>query len=836
MNDRFMTLAFHSLFWLVNFGERMMVGGFIDFYTVQIRYLCYFAGHMNIENTFRKLFFLIAFSFLSLQVGATHIVGGEIFYDYVGGTTYRVTMYIYRDCANGVPPFDNPAAIGIFDQDFNLVSAQFVNVRADSILIPSLINNPCFVPPTNICYRRATYIFNVNLTPSSGTYYIAYQRCCRNNTINNIIAPGQTGATYVGEIRLSSSFINSSPRFDSLPPPFACLNYPLVFDHSATDPDGDSIRYSLCTPLNGADTLNPAPAPPAAPPYNNIIFVPPYNVNNMLNGTPGIQPLSIDSITGLLTATPNTIGQFVIGVCAKEYRNNVYLGQTRRDYQLNIVPCPSLVVAAFLNPIVVCGSNTVSFQNGSFGAIAYHWDFGVTNQTNDTSNAINPVFTYPDTGTYTVTLIAYSIFNPGCADTIRGTVSVNSELITDFTSIQNQCSSTVTFRDTIIASVGGTYSYNWNFGDNTTATGTNPQHTYGAPGTYAVTLIVASSTGCRDTVTKSITILRPINATTKVIQNVRCKGQCNGSGIVVVNNNNGPFTILWNNPPGQTNDTLLALCADTYSGTVTDSVGCTTTFSLVITEPPLLTTSVNTTPDYCGDACVGTAAALAAGGTPPFSYSWSNGATTNPLQLLCFGNYTVSVTDANGCTNSGSATVAQLDSFPAINVLPQTDTIYKGQSVNLTSGANANVSYNWQPGTFLNNNTISNPVSTPNQDIQYVLTVTDAFGCTASDTANIFVLDYLCKEPEIYIPNAFSPNGDGMNEVLYVYGGQIKELLLRIYDRWGEKVFETTKPGTGWDGTYKGKNVMPGVFVYYLEAVCYDNERFFKKGNITVIR
>lgn len=81
--------------------------------------------------------------------------------------------------------------------------------------------------------------------------------------------------------------------------------------------------------------------------------------------------------------------------------------------------------------------------------------------------------------------------------------------------------------------------------------------------------------------------------------------------------------------------------------------------------------------------------------------------------------------------------------------------------------------------------------------------------------------------PLFFIPNAFTPNGDANNDIFRVRGEQIRELLVRVYDRWGEKVFETTTPGKGWDGTYKGKKVNPGVFVYYVESVCFNNEKFF---------
>jgi gliding motility-associated-like protein len=98
------------------------------------------------------------------------------------------------------------------------------------------------------------------------------------------------------------------------------------------------------------------------------------------------------------------------------------------------------------------------------------------------------------------------------------------------------------------------------------------------------------------------------------------------------------------------------------------------------------------------------------------------------------------------------------------------------------------------------------------------------------------VKQVLCAEPEIFIPNAFTPNGDQSNDLMVVRGNTIRELLFRIYDRWGEKVFETTVPGEGWDGTYKGKKANPAVYVYYVEATCFGNEKFFKKGNITLIR
>jgi len=98
------------------------------------------------------------------------------------------------------------------------------------------------------------------------------------------------------------------------------------------------------------------------------------------------------------------------------------------------------------------------------------------------------------------------------------------------------------------------------------------------------------------------------------------------------------------------------------------------------------------------------------------------------------------------------------------------------------------------------------------------------------------MIDVICGPPDLYVPNAFTPNGDGDNDVLLVRGNNITNMTLRIYHRWGEKVFESTDQSTGWDGTYKGKECDPAVFVYYLDVDCLGGESYEQKGNITLIR
>lgn len=790
------------------------------------------------------MFFLLKPS----SVNATHIVGGEMYYEYVGNSSYIITLVVYRDCYYGVPPFDPIASIGIFTGANQLYTELCLAVKPDSTTIPPVINSPCFVPPTNICYRRGYYRSSpVFLPPNLNGYQLVYQRCCRNQTILNIINPGYVGITIYAYIPPALSVaINSNPVFNELPPPFLCLGVPFTFDHSANDADGDSLVYELCTPFIGGEpfscgvapcgvplTCGPAPHPPDNPPYSTVTFQPPFNMNNLMGGV----PLSINPQTGQLNATPNTIGQFVIGVCVAEYRSGILLSRTRRDLQLNVVACPTLVVAAIQNPLIICGSNTVFFQNQSIGAGTYLWNFGDPSTLADTSTSINPSWTYPGVGNYAVTLIAYSQYGQNCSDTIVEIVKIFPPFAADFTFAQTPCSLSVSFTSTSQNTGSGfAAQWNWNFGDNTSSNQPNPVHVYSAPGTYTVTLTVTSDSGCVKVITKNVTVNPQLTASVMLSAPVQCHNDCNASVAVLPVNGVFPFTYLWSN--GQTTASLTGLCAGTYTVSVTDSLNCTTTNSATITNPAPLSASTNVSDDYCGRICIGTALVTASGGVGPYSYQWNDpqNQTSAYIHSLCEGNYIVIITDANGCTLTASAEVGYTDYFPPFQALPPEATIYQGQSVSITSTVYPGGVYQWSPPIGLNNINISNPVATPDQSIVYVVQFADSNGCPNADTVRIFIKETTCIEPEIFVPNAFSPNDDGSNDILYVRGNTIRELLLRIYNRWGEKVFETNNPASGWNGVYKGAKVQPGVYDYYLEATCVNNEKFFKKGNITVLR
>lgn len=356
---------------------------------------------------------------------ATHIIGGEMNYKCLGNDQYEISLTVYRDCFLGEAPLDDTAYVAAYNIDGQLV--QTLPILLGHIDTINQVD-ACLVIPPNICVETTTYVDTITLQNRVGGYRLVYQRCCRNGTILNIVDPLNTGATY--DILLSETAMatcNSSPVLSEWPPTFVCVNRPLKFNSNATDIDGDSIAYRLCAPLRGSTTIdNPRPRPAMPPPYTKVTWnTPTYDLNNLLGGI----PLKIDSKTGVLTGTPNLIGQFVVGVCVDEFRNGVLISTTRRDFQYNVIPCED-VVAKFDLPTIQCEDLTVVPQNRTEGEPeGFLWKFfDNSGRILGTSSEFDPSYTFPDTGNYTVRLIV----NPTsiCVDSSEQTILLKTNPLT----------------------------------------------------------------------------------------------------------------------------------------------------------------------------------------------------------------------------------------------------------------------------------------------------------------------------------------------------------------------------------------------------------------------
>jgi len=144
-------------------------------------------------------------------------------------------------------------------------------------------------------------------------------------------------------------------------------------------------------------------------------------------------------------------------------------------------------------------------------------------------------------------------------------------------------------------------------------------------------------------------------------------------------------------------------------------------------------------------------------------------------------------------------------------------------------------SYMWTPSELVVSPISQQTDATINEDIIFTLTVSDGI-CSRQDTVEIKVYEIICEDPYVFIPNAFSPNGDNENDVLYVRGIWIEKMIFRIFDRWGELVFESTDVANGWDGSFRGKMLDPDVYDFYLDVTCIGGLKSITKGNVTLMK
>jgi gliding motility-associated-like protein len=362
----------------------------------------------------RYLLFFLFFIVVTTSY-ASHIVGGEMSYKCLGNNQYEVKLQVFRDCSSSIIVwFDSLASIGIYQADGTFVSSIFV-APTNAFFLESPSIDECTIAPSDVCVESVTYIDTITLPFMVGGYHLVYQRCCRNVTVSNILDPLITGVTHTVFISEDALAVcNTSPVFEQWPPTFICAFEPISFDHSALDAQNDSVVYFLCAPLQGASFDMPQPQPPAGPPFIDVSFQEPtFSLINMLGSA--INPLAIDSLTGVLTVTADIIGQFVVGVCANEYRDGELLSTIRRDFQYNVRECPPLVAILDVPPFV-CNSLVafIATQNGP----------DVTTQFNvfdEDSNLLSTSlaefqFDFPGFGNYLVELI----INPGlpCTDTV----------------------------------------------------------------------------------------------------------------------------------------------------------------------------------------------------------------------------------------------------------------------------------------------------------------------------------------------------------------------------------------------------------------------------------
>jgi gliding motility-associated-like protein len=368
--------------------------------------------------------------------------------------------------------------------------------------------------------------------------------------------------------------------------------------------------------------------------------------------------------------------------------------------------------------------------------------------------------------------------------------------------------------------IGAGYQYNWQPSGGNSSTATNL-----AVGSYTIT--VTDANACSTDTTIAIGNINGPSVSISSSSNPTCNGLANGTASATATGGTGALTYQWSVGSGNST-TINNLAAGVYTIIVTDSLGCSGSANVTITQPTLITANLVISSAFCATSS-GAAQAIASGGTGTLSYVWNNGSTASFTSGLPPGTCNVTITDSLGCVQIFTGIVGSTGGF-TVDAGVNT-TIDAGTSIELQGNGPPDGIYNWSPVEFLSCTTCVNTLATPEVTTVYVLTVNQN-GCIATDTV---LIEVELKCGDVFVPSGFTPNNDGTNDLLKVRGNCIKELDFRVFDRWGELVFQTSDQNIGWDGTYKGKPALAGVYVFYINAVVVGST-INTQGNTTLIR
>ena len=748
--------------------------------------------------------FLLTLGFSNTLIAA-HLIGGEITYNCQGINTINGVDYVtmnftckmYRDCFGGGASFDFDPNFYLFEgdgNDWDYIDEVSAFVDVDEMV--EVTDDPCIEPPPSACLDIGTYEFSFTFPVSDKSYQVAYQRCCRNNTIVNMAQPEGTGVTFSVTISsLAQEICNNSPTFDKFPPGVICIDNPLVFDHGATDIEGHTIIYELCSPLAGGG-LGGIPGNPGnatdcigitpdvsncPPPYNPIIFkLPSFKEQEPLGPTAGI---AIDAASGIITGTPDIGGQFVVGVCMKEYLNGQLLSEVRRDFQFNVTACEIIVIGGIQGAeetgipnnlkLTNCGAEPLEIINTSQDESAiegYLWQFNVGGGNILEYTTRDVVVPFPDPGFYTGVMIV----NPNsgsCSDTLFLEVDIFPEMEADFEFSYDTCvAESVEFEDFSDSQTGVILAWEWDFEPGAISNFQDPSYFYDIPGKKRVSLLARDLNGCEDTISKVFDYY-PVPA------------------VIVVEPNTfagcAPANIQFNN----------------------------------------LSTPIDSTYDIMwdfGDGTFGTAIN-----------------EIHEYKYIDVYSVSIEITSPLGCSISRD--------YPFwIEVLPEPTADFeftpdnpKGDDLVMEFFNRSEDAISWQ---YIFDKQVS--VYQPNTTFVFdsigahsvELIVTHPSGCP--DT---IVKDFIIEPTSsFFIPNAFSPNADGKNDDFSGKGetNRIVDFEMQIYSRSGEQVFMTDSLDDAWNGRKNniGKDLPMDIYVYkYSYRDPYD-QLISDTGFVTLVR
>lgn len=742
---------------------------------------------MKLAKTLRTALALTATG-AALHGSATHLIGGNLGYAYVGEISpgvyrYTVRMEFYLNCGgdSNWPDFytlldqdyGTPLQVGCYIEDplnpgadKTLYTITNVFLTDTTVVEPDLPNS-CTIGQ-GLCTEKGVFEGTLDVPLNLGGYHLYFQMCCRNLSILNVANPNGTGIGYYAFIP-PPLIENSSPNWLGIPVPFLCTADTTTFLNAASDPDGDLLIFSFETPYNSVAVGGGLVPPPAPLPWTvpEVNYAPGFSVAQPF-GAGGYS--YINGSTGLTEYWAPLQGNYVVAVEVKEYRFGQLIGRTRRDLQLQVIACPPN------NTPAVVGTPSVYYEIDAGQQLCVDFEFfdadGDSLFLTAAGDIFDPLFTVPtatinspdsalasigttfcwDTdcsqGQAAPYIFSISVSDNGCPPKIvdmvvqvqvnpfLGSTSINGPL--------NVCAGATGSAYSTQNIPGAGYTWSVTGGNVATGQGTNAiTVNWGSPGIGIVSVFATDSLGCSSpplSISVNIANVPVADAGPDI-------ATCPGTVLPIGGSPTGPpgSTFLWS--PAATLDNASAanpmasppIGINTYVVTVTNA-GCSDT-DTVLVEAVL--TNIDAGPSQ--SICIGDTTQLQA--TPGYTYAWtpstslSDTSIHNPLAFPTTTTmYHLDAYDSTGCLVKDTVEVI-VNPLPTVNAGVDT-TFCPGSQVTLGGSPTgpAGSQFTWSPSTDLNDPSLPNPLASPSDTITYSVAVVDSNGCAASDQVTLFEL------------------------------------------------------------------------------------------------
>lgn len=554
-----------------------------------------------------------------------------------------------------------------------------------------------------------------------------------------------------------------------------------------------------------------------------------YNTGKVFSSvTGGVSPYgylwSTNPAQSQSTATNLTAGNYSVVVTDA---NNCTVSATETVGEPTLL---TVTIASTVDNVCYGGSTGSATSSASGGTLPYIYNWN----TNPVQNTVTA--TSLPAGNYSLTVTDDSL----CTATVSTVINQPTEItITEVVNPALCYDSAQGSIDMTVSNGTPGYTYTWQPNVSSTNIATNL-----LAGSYLVT--VADNNNC--TKTRSYTIQQPAQLNISV---VATDALCNGSadGTVTVNQSSGgttPYTYQLLQSGGvlssSNSGTFTGLTAGSYIGQFTDSHSCMINQPVVISEPTsLVIQSISADSVNCYGYSDGNVLVSAGGATPPYTYILNNSTTNNTGEFynLIQGTYVVDIYDAHNCHITETAIVNE-PALQVLNATPDSLVLKLGETkpVTVTSNYDPSTQYQWAPWNGLDCDNCPTANITIYGNSIYNVTVTTHphdLDCVTEIRIPVTVI----PNYDLFIPNVFTPNGDGANDMFEFFANKpaIKQIEMLVFNRIGEKVFDSRDINFRWDGTYKGVAQNPGVYVYHMKVVFMDNHsESGYKGSVTLLR